>query len=111
MKAGSCEIVFVLDRSSSMGIIKNETVMAYNNFVEEQKRQPGEATFTLILFNQIVHTVGRGSLSNAPIMDHMTYQPSGMTAWVLSVTVRMAASRSRLSVSGSTSTITGSAPR
>lgn len=75
------KIIFVLDRSSSMESIREETISGYNTFIEENKAQPGECTFTLVLFNHFVETI----VNNVPIsevqpLNSQTYHPTGYTA-------------------------------
>lgn len=45
------EIVFILDRSGSMAGLEADTIGGYNAFIEKQKREPGEAQLTTILFD------------------------------------------------------------
>jgi hypothetical protein len=44
-------ITVILDRSGSMGVIDADTCGGFNTFVEEQKKAAGEATLTLIRFD------------------------------------------------------------
>jgi hypothetical protein len=45
------EIVAIIDRSGSMESVKFDAIGGFNNFLEEQKKLPGKATFTLIQFD------------------------------------------------------------
>jgi uncharacterized protein YegL len=45
------DITVVMDRSTSMASCKEESVRGINKFVEEQQGLPGEATFTLVKFD------------------------------------------------------------
>jgi uncharacterized protein YegL len=45
------EIVFILDRSSSMGGLESDTIGGYNSFLKKQQEQPGEARITTVLFD------------------------------------------------------------
>jgi uncharacterized protein YegL len=51
MKTDLTEIVTILDRSGSMASLTNDTIGGYNNFIEEQKKVPGEANVTTVLFD------------------------------------------------------------
>ena len=51
VKSDHCEIIFILDATGSMKDLRTETVIGFNNFLEEQKKVPGEALLTLITFN------------------------------------------------------------
>lgn len=77
------EIVFVIDRSSSMSSMKQEYIDGFNSFLNEQKQLPGEAKVTLILFNQNIETVYNGvDIQEVPELNDQTYVPSGMTALI-----------------------------
>lgn len=51
MKDSLTEIVFILDRSGSMSRLTNDTIGGYNAFIEQQKKEPGEAMLTTVLFD------------------------------------------------------------
>lgn len=50
-KTNRTEIVFILDRSGSMGGLEGDTIGGYNSFLEKQQRQKGEARITTVLFD------------------------------------------------------------
>lgn len=75
------ELVFILDRSGSMGSMCDEAIGGFNSFLEEQKKLPGEARLTLCLFDheyQLIHN-GRDIKSVEPLTKD-TYTPRGTTA-------------------------------
>ena len=45
------EIVFILDRSGSMGGLEGDTIGGYNSFLEKQQKQKDEARITTVLFD------------------------------------------------------------
>ena len=45
------DITLLLDRTGSMQVVRGETITAVNTFIEEQKKVPGEANFTLVQFD------------------------------------------------------------
>lgn len=51
MRNDYTHVSFVLDNSGSMVSIKEQTIAAYNKFIEEQKKDPGKMTFSLYEFN------------------------------------------------------------
>lgn len=58
MKKGLIELVFILDRSGSMGGLESDTIGGFNGMLEKQKREEGEANVTTVLFDdqiEIVH--------------------------------------------------------
>lgn len=74
-------IVAILDRSGSMGGKEREVVNAFNNFVEEQKKIPGKATLTLILFDDKYEVpIKKVKLKKAPALTEKQYYVRGMTA-------------------------------
>ena len=42
MRKGLTEIVFILDRSGSMGGLENNTIGGYNSMIAKQKDEAGE---------------------------------------------------------------------
>jgi uncharacterized protein YegL len=51
MRKDLTEIVFILDRSGSMGGLEKDTIGGYNSFLEKQKKIKGEANITTVLFD------------------------------------------------------------
>lgn len=51
MKKGLTELVFILDRSGSMGGLESDTIGGFNGMIEKQKKQDGEANVTTVLFD------------------------------------------------------------
>lgn len=51
MKKGLTEIVFILDRSGSMSGLEADTIGGFNSMIEKQKREPGEALVSTVLFD------------------------------------------------------------
>jgi len=51
VKRGLTELVFILDRSGSMGGLESDTIGGYNAMLEKQKKEPGEAVVTTVLFD------------------------------------------------------------
>lgn len=45
------ELVFILDRSGSMSGLESDTIGGFNSLLEKQKREPGEAFVTTVLFD------------------------------------------------------------
>lgn len=51
MKQNLTELVFILDRSGSMGGLEGDTIGGYNAMLERQKKEAGEAIITTVLFD------------------------------------------------------------
>ena len=51
MKNNLTELVFILDRSGSMQGLKGDTIGGFNAMIEKQKKEPGEAFVSTVLFD------------------------------------------------------------
>lgn len=75
MKKDLNELVFILDRSGSMSGLESDTIGGYNAMLEKQKKEPGEAVITTVLFDdkyELLHD--RINLRGiAPITDKEYY--------------------------------------
>jgi len=80
-KSVTTEIVVVLDRSGSMGVIKDDAIGGFNHFLQEQKKLPGKANFTLAQFDDVYEVVHEHvALKGVPELTNDTYQPRATTA-------------------------------
>lgn len=75
------EIIVILDRSGSMYEIANDAIGGFNSFIESQKAVEGEATVTLVQFDDQYEVV----YENIPLMEvkpltNETFKPRGGTA-------------------------------
>lgn len=57
MKKNLTEIVFILDRSGSMGGLEADTIGGFNAMIEKQKKTEGEAYVTTVLFDSTIETL------------------------------------------------------
>jgi hypothetical protein len=81
MKPGYTHIAVVLDRSGSMQDVKTDTIGGFNSFLEDQKNLPGDATLTLIGFDDHYETWRDFvALKDVQALDDATFVPRGMTA-------------------------------
>ena len=58
MKKNLTELVFILDRSGSMAGLEPDTIGGFNAMIEKQRKEPGEAYVSTILFDnerQVIH--------------------------------------------------------
>ena len=75
------EIVCVIDQSRSMESMKQEAIGGFNAFLEDQKKVPGKARLTLILFDHEYIIVHDGvPLDRVEPLNNETYLPRGTTA-------------------------------
>lgn len=78
MRDDLTDITLVVDRSGSMGAIRDDAEGGVNAFIAQQDQQAGDARLTLVEFDQHYAFVCRG----VPLADAPQYrlQPRGMTA-------------------------------
>jgi Mg-chelatase subunit ChlD len=71
----------VVDRSGSMGPLRDDAIGGFNTFLADQQKQPGQANLTLVLFNELYDVVHDGkSIQDVQPLTAETYVPQGMTA-------------------------------
>ena len=81
MKTKSTEIVFILDRSGSMGGLEGDTIGGYNAFLKKQQGEEGDARITTVLFDdryELLHD--RLDIRAVSPMDETQYFVRGSTA-------------------------------
>ena len=75
------DITIILDRSGSMGSVKDDTIGGFNNFLEEQQKVEGEASLSLVQFDDQYEVVYMDKdINSADKLTEATFQPRGMTA-------------------------------
>ena len=57
MKKNLTEIVFILDRSGLMRGLEGDTIGGFNAMIEKQKKEPGEALISTILFDNVSEVI------------------------------------------------------
>lgn len=92
-----CEIVCIVDRSGSMASIVDDAIGGLNTFFEEQKKVPGKALVTTILFDHeyIVYHDGI-KLEDVKPFDNKTYVPRGTTALLDAIGRGIATAKERI---------------
>jgi len=81
VKKGLTELMFILDRSGSMGGLETDTIGGYNSLLNTQKEVKGEAHITTILFDQSTELFhDRIDLKGVKPMSKKDYQVGGSTA-------------------------------
>ena len=81
MKKNLTELVFILDRSGSMAGLEDDTVGGFNAMIEKQKREPGEALVSTVLFDnnsEVIHD--RVDIQKIAPMTRREYYVRGCTA-------------------------------
>ena len=81
MKKNLTEIVFILDRSGSMAGLEGDTIGGFNSMIEKQKREPGEALVSTVLFDneaEVIHD--RMDIKKIELLTDREYYVRGCTA-------------------------------
>ena len=77
------ELVFILDRSGSMGGLEEDTIGGFNSMIEKQKKQEGECLVSTVLFDHEVSTLhDRVPLADIEPMTGEDYYVRGSTALI-----------------------------
>jgi len=80
MREDLTDITLVLDRSGSMSRIKDDTIGGFNEFLEDQQKVEGEATFSLVQFDDEYEPVHNAlPIKDVPKLSAKTFVPRGMT--------------------------------
>jgi uncharacterized protein YegL len=74
------DITLILDKSGSMEAIRTDTIGGVNSFIKEQKKHPGKAVFSLVLFDHVYYPKGAKPLESAEELTEAGYRPGGTTA-------------------------------
>jgi uncharacterized protein YegL len=81
MKKDLTKIVMILDESGSMGSAREDVIGGFNTFVEDQKKQEGDATLTLITFaHQDTIVIDNQNIKDIEPLTPKQYRPAGCTA-------------------------------
>ena len=81
MKKNLTELVFILDRSGSMQGLEGDTIGSFNAMLEKQKKEPGEAFVSTVLFDdqtEVLHD--RVALEKIQPITDKEYYVRGCTA-------------------------------
>jgi hypothetical protein len=82
VKETGTHLSVILDRTGSMESIRDDTIGGFNAFLDEQKKQPGEATLSLVQFDtrdpfEVIHDFK--PIGNVPGLTRETYVPRAST--------------------------------
>lgn len=81
MRKGLTEVVFILDRSGSMGGLEADTIGGYNSMIAKQKKEEGEALISTVLFDDKVEVLyDRVPLNKVENITDKQYYVRGCTA-------------------------------
>ena len=83
MKKGLTELVFILDRSGSMGGLESDTIGGYNSTLDKQRSIEGDVTVTTVLFDneyELLHD--RADIRGVAPLTESDYFVRGSTALI-----------------------------
>lgn len=81
MKKGLTEVVFILDRSGSMGGLEADTIGGFNSMIARQKKEEGEAYISTVLFDDRSEVLyDRIPVGKVEPMNDRQYYVRGCTA-------------------------------
>lgn len=81
MRKGLSEVVFILDRSGSMGGLESDTIGGFNAMIEKQKTEEGEALISTVLFDDVSEVIyDRVPVGKVEKMTSKQYYVRGCTA-------------------------------
>ncbi len=81
MNKNLTEIVYILDRSGSMGGLEEDTIGGFNSMMEKQKKADGEAIVSTVLFDDVCEVLhDRVPLDKIEKMTDEQYFVRGCTA-------------------------------
>lgn len=81
MKENLTELVFIIDRSGSMGGLESDTIGGFNSMIRKQQKEEGEAVVSTVLFDdetEVLHD--RVSIDKIKEMTEKEYFVRGCTA-------------------------------
>ncbi len=83
IKNNITELVFILDRSGSMGGLESDTIGGFNSLIEKQKKEEGECYVSTVLFDNVSEVIhDRVKLSEVKPLTEKEYYVRGCTALI-----------------------------
>jgi hypothetical protein len=80
MNSNLTEIIFLLDRSGSMGGLESDTIGGFNAFIENQRKLEGETLVTGVLFDDQYEVIWNGAEAEKVKLTAEQYYVRGCTA-------------------------------
>ncbi|MEC1522475.1 VWA domain-containing protein [Neobacillus niacini] len=80
MNSNLTEIIFLLDRSGSMGGLEGDTIGGFNAFIERQRKVEGKTLVTAVLFDDHYEMVWNGIEAENVRLTSNEYYVRGCTA-------------------------------
>lgn len=96
MKKGT-DISIILDRSGSMGSIKEATIESFNAFLQEQQKSEHETILSLVQFDNEYETLIESTdIKLVNYLNDDTYVPRGSTALYDAIGITIASTKKRI---------------
>ncbi|MDR7077192.1 uncharacterized protein YegL [Neobacillus niacini] len=80
MNSSLTEIIFLLDRSGSMGGLESDTIGGFNAFIDKQRKLEGKTLVTTVLFDDDYEVVWNGVGAEKIKLTEKEYYVRGCTA-------------------------------
>ena len=81
MKENLTELVFILDRSGSMGGLESDTIGGFNSLIKKQQKEEGEAYVSTVLFDDVCEVIhDRVNIKDIKPLTEEEYYVRGCTA-------------------------------
>lgn len=80
MKDNRTRIAIILDRSGSMGSVRESTVTGFNEFIKKQREVGGDVSVKLVQFDHEYDVVFDKPLADVPEFTQANFVPRGNTA-------------------------------
>lgn len=81
MNKNLTELVFIIDKSGSMSGLEKDTIGGFNSLIEKQKKEPGNAIVSTILFSDVIDVIhDRLDIDQVPDLTSKDYFVCGCTA-------------------------------
>ena len=81
MRENLTELVFILDRSGSMGGLESDTIGGFNSMIAKQQKEEGEAVVSTVLFDDVTDVIhDRVSIGDVKKLTEEDYFVRGCTA-------------------------------
>jgi len=74
------EIIFLIDRSGSMGGLESDTIGGFNAFIDKQKQVTGKTVVTTVLFDDKYEVLWNGISAEKVMLTEQEYFVKGTTA-------------------------------
>lgn len=75
-----CELIFILDRSGSMGGLEEETIKGYNSVIKNQIALSDNLKVTTVLFDNFIEKIYDGVDAKEAMLNNKQYYVRGSTA-------------------------------